>query len=75
MPACLASSYSSTLFDCRELKRLKDEDDSRFNDCPMLPMSADAHKPPRYLLCNLIGKGGFSDVYKVLNLGSRRCML
>ena len=31
----------------------------------MLPASSDASKPPRYLLCNLIGKGGFSDVYKV----------
>jgi len=49
----------------RELKRLKDEDDSRFNNCPMLPSASDARKPPRYLLCNLIGKGGFSDVYKV----------
>jgi len=66
-------AWAAVLINCRwrrELKRLKDEDDSRFNNCPMLPMAADARKPPRYLLCSLIGKGGFSDVYKVTSRGN-----
>ena len=57
---CMGSLHDSRWLLRRELKRLKDEDDSRFSNCPMLPMAADARKPPRYLLCSLIGKGGFS---------------
>lgn len=41
----------------RELKRIAAEDSSRFNTHPTL------HS--RYLLLHLIGRGGFSEVYKV----------
>ena len=44
----------------RELKRVKDEDNSRFNLHPILN--------DRYVLLNLLGKGGFSEVYKALDL-------
>ena len=42
---------------CRELKRLKDEESSRFKDNPVLA--------ERYLLLRLLGKGGFSEVFQV----------
>ena len=41
----------------RELKRITAEDASRFSSHPTL------HS--RYLLLHLIGRGGFSEVYKV----------
>ena len=41
----------------RELKRIYNEDHSRFQDHPILN--------DRYLLLSLIGKGGFSEVHKV----------
>ncbi|CAF1283326.1 unnamed protein product [Adineta steineri] len=41
----------------RELKRIYNEDHSRFQDHPILN--------ERYLLLSLIGKGGFSEVHKV----------
>jgi tousled-like kinase len=41
----------------REMKRIHDEDQSRFNNFPLLK--------ERYILLNLLGKGGFSEVYKV----------
>jgi serine/threonine protein kinase len=41
----------------REAKRIRDEDNSKFNHFPVL------HN--RYLLTKLLGKGGFSEVYKV----------
>eukprot|EP00963_Diacronema_lutheri_P001023 scaffold64_cov338-Pavlova_lutheri.AAC.81 len=44
----------------RELKRVKDEDNSLFNMHPILN--------DRYVLLNLLGKGGFSEVYKALDL-------
>ncbi|KAJ7296141.1 hypothetical protein O6H91_Y141400 [Diphasiastrum complanatum] len=44
----------------RELKRIRDEDGSRFNNFPIL------HK--RYALLNLLGKGGFSEVYKAYDM-------
>ncbi len=42
---------------CRELKRIRDENGCRFNDRKVL------HE--RYLMGNLLGRGGFSDVYLV----------
>lgn len=44
----------------REMKRIRDEDGSRFNNFPILNR--------RYALLNLLGKGGFSEVYKVCTL-------
>ncbi|XP_078435657.1 protein kinase superfamily protein [Wolffia australiana] len=44
----------------REMKRIRDEDGSRFNSFPIL------HN--RYALMNLLGKGGFSEVYKAFDL-------
>lgn len=41
----------------REMKRVRDEDGSRFNNFQVLNQ--------RYALLNLLGKGGFSEVYKV----------
>jgi len=49
---------------CRELKRLKDEESSRFKDNPVLA--------ERYLLLRLLGKGGFSEVFQVRKLSPRR---
>ncbi|KAG0503672.1 hypothetical protein HPP92_003744 [Vanilla planifolia] len=40
----------------REMKRVRDEDGSRFNNFQVLNH--------RYALLNLLGKGGFSEVYK-----------
>ncbi|XP_022134877.1 serine/threonine-protein kinase TOUSLED isoform X3 [Momordica charantia] len=40
----------------REMKRIRDEDGSRFNNFQILNH--------RYTLLNLLGKGGFSEVYK-----------
>ncbi|KAJ8314042.1 hypothetical protein KUTeg_008603 [Tegillarca granosa] len=42
----------------RELKRIHNEDNSRFKEHPILN--------DRYLLLNLLGKGGFSEVHKIL---------
>ena len=42
---------------CRRLKRVRDQQRSRFQSHDVL------HS--RYLLMNLLGKGGFSEVYKV----------
>lgn len=41
----------------REMKRIRDEDGSHFNNFQILNH--------RYALLNLLGKGGFSEVYKV----------
>lgn len=44
----------------RELKRIHNEDQSRFNNHPVLN--------ERYLLLMLLGKGGFSEVHKAFDL-------
>ncbi|XP_074659089.1 serine/threonine-protein kinase tousled-like 1 [Tubulanus polymorphus] len=44
----------------RELKRITNEDNSRFKSHPILN--------ERYLLLNLLGKGGFSEVHKAFDL-------
>eukprot|EP00898_Chlorokybus_atmophyticus_P002224 jgi/Chlat1/3001/Chrsp2S04716 len=44
----------------RELKRVRDEDASRFNTYCVLNK--------RYVMLNLLGKGGFSEVYKAYDL-------
>ncbi|XP_051113426.1 serine/threonine-protein kinase TOUSLED-like isoform X2 [Andrographis paniculata] len=48
----------------REMKRIRDEDGSRFNSFPILNH--------RYALLNLLGKGGFSEVYKAFDLVEHR---
>ncbi|XP_074289716.1 serine/threonine-protein kinase TOUSLED [Silene latifolia] len=48
----------------REMKRIRDEDGSRFNNFPILNR--------RYALLNLLGKGGFSEVYKAYDLVEHR---
>ncbi|KAG8199492.1 hypothetical protein JTE90_009339 [Oedothorax gibbosus] len=48
----------------RELKRIHNEDQSRFNNHPVL------HE--RYLLLTLLGKGGFSEVHKAFDLKEQR---
>ncbi|KAL9235392.1 hypothetical protein vseg_010153 [Gypsophila vaccaria] len=48
----------------REMKRIRDEDGSRFNNFPILNR--------RYALLNLLGKGGFSEVYKAYDLVDHR---
>jgi tousled-like kinase len=47
----------------REMKRIRDEDGSRFNNFQILNL--------RYALLNLLGKGGFSEVYKVRTSASQ----
>eukprot|EP00960_Hanusia_phi_P044526 756692-Hanusia_phi.AAC.4 len=44
----------------REIKRFQDQQRSRYNDFPLLNN--------RYLLLQLLGKGGFSEVYKAFDL-------
>ncbi|XP_068635582.1 serine/threonine-protein kinase TOUSLED-like isoform X3 [Aristolochia californica] len=48
----------------REMKRIRDEDGSRFNSFQVLNH--------RYALLNLLGKGGFSEVYKAYDLVDNR---
>eukprot|EP00258_Populus_trichocarpa_P047720 XP_024463739.1 serine/threonine-protein kinase TOUSLED isoform X3 [Populus trichocarpa] len=48
----------------REMKRIRDEDGSRFNNFQILNH--------RYALLNLLGKGGFSEVYKAYDLVDHR---
>ncbi|XP_064456056.1 serine/threonine-protein kinase tousled-like 2 isoform X3 [Ornithodoros turicata] len=48
----------------RELKRIHNEDQSRFNNHPVLN--------DRYLLLILLGKGGFSEVHKAFDLKEQR---
>ncbi|CAF97645.1 unnamed protein product, partial [Tetraodon nigroviridis] len=48
----------------RELKRINNEDSSAFKDHPTLN--------ERYLLLHLLGRGGFSEVYKVIQRKNRK---
>jgi len=48
----------------RELKRIQVEDQSKWNDFPVLN--------DRYLLLMLVGKGGFSEVYKGFDLKEQK---
>ncbi|XP_078408281.1 serine/threonine-protein kinase tousled-like 1 isoform X2 [Cetorhinus maximus] len=48
----------------RELKRINNEDSSQFKDHPTLN--------DRYLLLHLLGRGGFSEVYKAFDLIEQR---
>eukprot|EP01122_Echinamoeba_exundans_P011644 TRINITY_DN4698_c0_g1_i1.p1 TRINITY_DN4698_c0_g1~~TRINITY_DN4698_c0_g1_i1.p1 ORF type:complete len:879 (-),score=166.01 TRINITY_DN4698_c0_g1_i1:68-2644(-) len=53
----------------KELKRLSDEDHSQWNNYPVL---GDGKFPQRYVLLHLVGKGGFSEVYKAYDLIEQR---
>ena len=46
------------------MKRIRDEDQSRFNNNEVYGN--------RYLLLNLLGKGGFSEVYKAFDLDTTK---
>ncbi|KAM6951714.1 serine/threonine-protein kinase tousled-like 2 isoform 2-T2 [Aplochiton taeniatus] len=48
----------------RELKRIHNEDNSQFKDHPTLN--------ERYLLLHLLGRGGFSEVYKAFDITEQR---
>ena len=48
----------------RALKRARDEDASRFNQHPLLGN--------RYVLMNMLGRGGFSEVYKAFDVVEMR---
>ncbi|XP_046894800.1 serine/threonine-protein kinase tousled-like 2 isoform X2 [Hypomesus transpacificus] len=48
----------------RELKRIHNEDNSQFKDHPTLN--------DRYLLLHLLGRGGFSEVYKAFDITEQR---
>ncbi|KAM6957592.1 serine/threonine-protein kinase tousled-like 2 isoform 1-T1 [Aplochiton taeniatus] len=48
----------------RELKRIHNEDNSTFKDHPTLN--------DRYLLLHLLGRGGFSEVYKAFDITEQR---
>uniref|UniRef100_A0A8C5GLU4 Serine/threonine-protein kinase tousled-like 2 n=1 Tax=Gouania willdenowi TaxID=441366 RepID=A0A8C5GLU4_GOUWI len=50
----------------RELKRIHNEDNSQFKDHPILN--------ERYLLLQLLGKGGFSEVFKAFDLTEQRAV-
>ncbi|EDQ90680.1 uncharacterized protein MONBRDRAFT_31879 [Monosiga brevicollis MX1] len=49
----------------REMKRITDEDNAKYRDLPN-------RLSERYLLCSLLGKGGFSEVYKAYDLREHR---
>ena len=48
----------------KELKRVRDEDESRFKNHPVLH--------DRYCLLKLVGKGGFSEVFKAYDLNTMK---
>lgn len=47
------------------MKLAREEDASRFGRWPLLRDRPGPGGSPRYALCNLVGKGGFSEVFKV----------
>jgi tousled-like kinase len=53
----------------KELKRISDEDHSPWNNYPVL---GDNKYPQRFVLLHLVGKGGFSEVYKAYDLIEQR---
>ncbi|EFJ41809.1 hypothetical protein VOLCADRAFT_119598, partial [Volvox carteri f. nagariensis] len=52
----------------RAVKLSREEDASRFGRWPVLPDRPGPEGRPRYVLMNLLGKGGFSEVFKAYDL-------
>ncbi|KAL6769882.1 hypothetical protein ACKKBG_A32735 [Auxenochlorella protothecoides x Auxenochlorella symbiontica] len=60
----LARLETEKMLYIRDLKRVRDEDASRFSNFPVLN--------DRYVLLDLLGRGGFSEVYRAFDLSSQR---
>ncbi|GIL65220.1 hypothetical protein Vafri_18961 [Volvox africanus] len=56
----------------RAVKLAREEDASRFGRWPVLPDKPGPEGRPRYVLMNLLGKGGFSEVFKAYDLAEAR---
>ena len=54
--------HADRILHLKETKTLRAQESSRFGGCPLLGTEG------RYQLLNMIGKGGFSEVYKAYDL-------
>ncbi|GIL88070.1 hypothetical protein Vretimale_6432 [Volvox reticuliferus] len=56
----------------RAVKLAREEDASRFGRWPVLPDKPGPEGQPRYVLMNMLGKGGFSEVFKAYDVAEAR---